>query len=85
MKDGQAKSFWHDGETNRFGFPKVGMETKEFRAKRSFAFDTVCPTPRSDWLKYISKKSEVMDDVVMNMEFHLVSVIDCNTHQNSSP
>ena len=38
---------FHEGETNRFGFPKVGMEIKEFRAKGSSAFDTACPTP--DW------------------------------------
>ena len=36
---------FHEGETNRFGFPKVGMEIKEFRAKGSSASDTACPTP----------------------------------------
>ena len=38
---------FHEGETNRFGFPEVGMEIKEFRARRSSASDTACPTP--DW------------------------------------
>ena len=38
---------FHEGETNRFGFPEVGMEIKEFRARRSSAFDTACPT--LDW------------------------------------
>ena len=38
---------FHEGETNRFGFPEVGMEIKEFRARRSSTSDTACPT--LDW------------------------------------
>ena len=38
---------FHEGETNRFGFPEVGMEIEEFRARRSSASDTACPT--LDW------------------------------------
>ena len=39
---------FHEGETNRFGFPEVGMEIEEFRARRSSASDTACPT--LDWI-----------------------------------
>ena len=40
---------FHEGETNRFGFPEVGMEIKEFRARRSSTSDTACPT--LDWTR----------------------------------
>ena len=38
---------FHEGETDRFGFPKVGMEIKEFRAGGSFTSDTAFPN--LDW------------------------------------
>ena len=53
---------FHEGETDRFGFPKVGMELKEFRARGSSTPNTTCPT--LDWtslnMYQISLKSLMM-------------------------
>ena len=53
---------FHEGETDRFGFPEVGMEIKEFRAGGSSTPNTTYPT--LDWtslnMYQISLKSLMM-------------------------
>ena len=82
VKPKESETTAQEGNRERFGFSKVSIEIKEFKAggfsKLEFAHPNLIPNR----LGFLSEKAVVVDDVVMSMGSSSSPTTDDNTKKN---